>query len=192
LPLKKEFMRTLIFFYCCLCLLVACTPSSPSTDANQASDAPKEDRAAILAKIQAIETEFKQTTKSTIDYDKAKVLIDETLRFAQAFPQDSITPELIFRTAQVARAIKDYGRAIQLFGKVHRENPENPRSPTALFLQAFIFENHLNDKEQARKYYNHFLDKYPENELAVQVEQILKVIDKSPEELVKEFQKKNQ
>lgn len=187
---KKKSMRIYLFLFL-LVFITACSNDQTKTP-TAAQKAPKKmDRASLLAGIDKLEKTFKQDDIKAIDYTKAQELIDQTILYAQNFPQDSITPELLFRTAQVARATKAYGRAIQMLGKVHREFPDNQRSPTALFLQAFIFENHLNDKDQAKKYYGHFLDKFPDNQLAPQVTQILKVIDKSAEELVKEFQKKN-
>lgn len=183
-------MRILSFLLFAVVFAASCQPSQSGSEGTQKEEE-KIDRERLLADITAIENEFKQATTQEVDTAKAGKLIDKTIKFAQSFPVDSMTPELIFRTAQVARAIKKYGRAIQMFGKVHREFPKNERAPTALFLQAFVFENELGDKDQAKKYYNHFLSKYPDNQMAPQVEQILKVIDKSPEELVKEFKAKN-
>lgn len=187
---EKRFMRILTFLLLSMVFAASCQPTKSSPETTQKQEV-KIDRQGLLASITAIENEFKRATKQAVDTEKAQDLISQTIQFAQSFPRDSMTPELVFRTAQVARAIKEYGRAIQMFGKVHREFPENKRAPTALFLQAYIFENELGDKKEAKKYYGYFMDKYPDNQMASQVEQILKVIDKSPEELVREFKEKN-
>lgn len=183
-------MRILTFLLVSMFFVASCQPDKQRPETTPEVEG-EIDRESLLTSITAIENEFKQATRLDVDKTKAEDLIDKTIQFAQSFPRDSMTPELVFRTAQVARAIKEYGRAIQMFGKVHREFPDNERAPTALFLQAFIFENELGAKKEAKKYYEHFISKYPDNQMASQVEQILKVIDKSPEELVREFQEKN-
>ena len=58
-------------------------------------------------------------------------------------------------------------------------------------FQAFTFENDLQDKDSAKKYYMDFLNRFPDHSFANDAKQLLSMIDKSPEELIKEFEAKN-
>ena len=123
--------------------------------------------------------------------EKALELIKKSEEFIKTYPNDSSIPSLLFRTADLARGIGDYGLAIKHWGTVYNEFPDYKKAPDAQFLIGFTYENFLNDKEQAKRYYYQFLEKYPKHKYVPQINQILEVIDKSPEELVKEFQQKN-
>ena len=135
---------------------LACSNSSPTeNNANQP------DQSALLSEIQAIEAEFEAKPDKVINKEKAKVLVEKSKLYVTTFPKDTLNPKLLFRAGEVARFIRDFDQAIFLMGLLYREYPDNVHSPPALFLQAFMYENNLNDKENAKKYYNHFLNKIP-------------------------------
>ena len=145
------------------------------------------DKTALLADIENMEAQLKDEKVKKIDEILAKRYIAKSDDFVKSFPKDTESPILLYKAAEIARAIGDARSAVQHFGKMHREYPEHSNAPTALFLQAFLFENSLEDRAEAKKYYNHFTDKYPDHQLNKQVKQLLEIIDKSPEEMVKEF-----
>jgi isocitrate lyase len=60
-----------------------------------------------------------------------------------------------------------------------------------LFLQGFISENGLKDTAAARKFYENFLKQYPNHKLASDVKISLNNMGKTPDELIREFEKKN-
>ena len=55
---------------------------------------------------------------------------------------------------------------------------------------AFCYENDLRQKDKAKTLYESFLTKYPNHELAKSVQFSLDNIDKSPEQIIKEFEAK--
>jgi tetratricopeptide (TPR) repeat protein len=120
--------------------------------------------------------------------DIAVELVEKTLQYAERYPQDTLTPSLLFRAADAARGAKQYGKAIQLWGQVWRNYEKHPRAPMALFLQGFTFDSDLRKADMAKKYYQQFLEKYPNDPLAPQVTQLLGVVDENPEDLVKKFE----
>ena len=181
-------MTRYFIFLLLLMSYISCSDPEPGAKAGKQTQTP--DRATLMAAIKGIEAEFEQKPDKVINKDKARELVEKSGLYVSSFPKDSLNPKLLFRAGEVARFIGDYGKAIQLLGQLHREYPDNIQSPPALFLQAFMYENNLKDKENAKKYYQHFLNKYPDHGLAEQVRTVLRVIDKTPEELVKEFRKK--
>lgn len=120
--------------------------------------------------------------------DIAVELVEKTLQYAELYPQDTLTPNLLFKAADAARGARQYGKAVQLWGQVWRNYEKHPRAPMALFLQGFTFDSDLRKADMAKKYYTQFLEKYPNDPLADQVKQLLSVVDENPEDLVKKFE----
>jgi len=175
-------MKYLIPLLTIFVLLTACSSGETPKKKEELPD-----KASLLAEVEKMETQLKDEKVKKLDKILAKSYIAKSDEFIKLFPKDTESPILLYKAAEIARAIGDGRSAVQHFGKMHREYPDHPNAPTALFLQAFLFENALEDREEAKKYYNHFTDKYPDHQLNQQVQQLLEIIDKSPEEMVKEF-----
>ena len=172
-----------------------CQNSTPSeqetkTATTAAQEMTKEDH---FKKVEEIATQLKsKPTNLPLDKPLAQQLIDESKAYADANRYDKENnPAFLFRAGEVARAIHQYEEAISLFGQVAENYPEHAKAPVALFLQATVYQDDLQDKEKAKTVYQSVIEKYPSDPWAEQARQLLLVIDKSPEELVKEFQKKN-
>ena len=70
--------------------------------------------------------------------------------------------------------------------------PQHPKAPTALFMMGFIYENDLGDLNKAKETYQTFLNRYPNDpDYADDAQNALKFLGKSPEEIIREFEKKN-
>lgn len=145
----------------------------------------------LLSDIQTIEQELSREQEK-IDKAKALTFITKSELFAQRYTEDSETASVLFKAAEVAKGIREYGRALKLWDMVYNRYSDYEKAPDALFMQAFVFENDLKDIKLAKMYYGNFLKKYPNHSLADQITIILKNIDKSPEELIKRFEKIDQ
>ncbi|MEK7256827.1 MAG: tetratricopeptide repeat protein [Bacteroidota bacterium] len=146
----------------------------------------------LKAEIQNLEAQLLQGGGDVAKNQEAALqLVEKTFAYAETFPSDTLTPTLLFKAGEVARGAQEYGKAVQLWGEVWRTYPNHRHAPMALFLQGFTFDTDLRDVDMAKKYYNQFLHSFPQDSLAGQVKQLLAVVEKSPEELVKEFEKKS-
>jgi len=67
------------------------------------------------------------------------------------------------------RDLRDFSKAIDEYGTLRQKYPESPQVPFSLFMQGFIYANMLSDFEKARKYYEEFLNKFSNHELAQSV-----------------------
>ena len=106
---------------------------------------------------------------------------------------DSLAAEYAFNAADLYRGIGDYKKAMEMWLLVYKAyDREHPKAPHALFQCAFTYDSVLDRKDLAKNLYTSFLKKYPNHNLAKDAQLSLKNIDKSPEDLIKEFQKKNQ
>ena len=110
---------------------------------------------------------------------------------ATAAPGDSTSAETLFKAGIYLKSREEYTKAIATWGLIVGYYPESSLAPDALFQQAVTFDNDLKDKENAKRYYDKFLQMYPAHQLATEVKNLQALTDKSDEEIIKSFQKKN-
>lgn len=105
---------------------------------------------------------------------------------------DSLAAEHMFSSAELALAVQDYTGALDYWRNVYQayKKEKHPKVPHAIFMVGYTYENILERKDMAKRLYNKLLKDHPNHELAKQVKEIMVNIDKSPEELIKEFQSK--
>lgn len=141
-----------------------------------------------VAWLQQTQRQMANPRALKLDTALALQYVEQATAFAKKHPQDSLAPEVLFRAADVARGAGEFGQAIQLWGQVWRNYPQHRLAPDALFLQAFTFDNDLQAREEARTYYQKVIDQYPDHPLAMQAAQLIEVLNKSPDELVRQFE----
>ncbi len=109
--------------------------------------------------------------------------------FARKYSNHPQTPALLLEAAQLyANYLADPRKAIDLLEIIdQRFRRQSPLAPQALFFQAFLYENQLNDTAQARQTYERFLSYYPDHRLAEQARQAIDLLGKSPETILQEF-----
>lgn len=182
--MKKTIIYFLLGFF-----FFSCNQANRAENVDANSKATKN---SLEKDIKELETRLKKAKDVQKELDSAKALVSKSQELAETFPDEKNTADVLFRAADVARGIGDYGKSIQLWGKVWRKYPDYHRAADALFMQGFTFENNLKDYNQAKNYYIQFLEKYPEHKLYEQAKLSLKNLGKSPEDLIKEFQKKKE
>jgi tetratricopeptide (TPR) repeat protein len=146
-------------------------------------------RSQLLKEIQTLEAQLIKAVDAKKDIPAAEALIEKSQLFAKEFPVDTLAPLYMFRAAEVSRGIGEYGKAIKMWGDMRDMDEKHRLAAKALFLQGFVYDNDLSDPENAKVYYREFLEKYPEDPIAPEVEKLLKVINTSPEDLIKSFKK---
>lgn len=152
----------------------------------------EEKEMSIEESITELESEFFSTTQTKMDKRKALDLVKLYVQFADEYPDDLRSPEYLFKAADISMNLNRPNQTIKLFDKILTTYPSYSKTPTALFLKAFVYEDQLKDYDNAEKYYKLFIEKYPNSEFADDAEISLKNLGKSPEELIKEFEKNNQ
>lgn len=101
--------------------------------------------------------------------------------------------DLLLMAGALAKTIGNPNKAVQLYYNVGEKMPGHPKAPTALFMQAFIYENDLQDMEKAKAAYELFLERYPNDpDYADDAQTALKLLGKSPEEIIRQFEQNPQ
>jgi tetratricopeptide (TPR) repeat protein len=94
--------------------------------------------------------------------------------------------DLMLKAAGLAKTIEEPERALELYQEVVRNGNHHVKTPTALFMMAFVYENDLNNLSKAKSLYEQFLREYPKDpDFADDAAMALKMLGKSPEEIIK-------
>ncbi|MDQ3141630.1 MAG: tetratricopeptide repeat protein [Bacteroidota bacterium] len=133
---------------------------------------------------------FSDTTKG-FNEQNAMVYVDACEAYALALPKDPETPEYIFKAAETSNTLRTYDKSFALYDWVIERYPEHKRAPMCLFMKAFLFDGTLKDTANAKKYYQEFITKYPQNDFAKDARILLDNVGKSDEEVLENLMKKN-
>jgi len=123
-----------------------------------------------------------------IDKVKARELIDKYVQFGDEFPENEEASSMLFKAGDMSMNLNMPKEAIEIFDRIMNVYPDYEKTPQCLFLKGYIFENNLGDLNGAKKIYEEFLEKYPNDDFADDAEVSIKNLGKSPEELIKEFE----
>lgn len=101
--------------------------------------------------------------------------------------------DVLLKAAGLAKTVDNPQKAIELYAKIADGLPKHKKAPTALFMIGFVQENDLNDLNKAKATYELFLQKYPNDpDFADDAQNALKMLGKSPDDIIKEFEKQEQ
>lgn len=126
------------------------------------------------------------------DRNKALEVIQKYENYANAFPEDSLAPEYLYKGAEIAMNMQMSGRAIEYHQRIRTNYPNFDKVSYCLFLQAFIYENQMQQLDTAKKLYQEFIDTYPNHSLADDAQVSLDNMGKSIEELIQSWEKREE
>jgi len=78
---------------------------------------------------------------------------------------------------------QNFEEALNNFKLLIKYYPDGDMAAKSVFMIGFINANHVNDLEEARKYYTQFIEKYPDHELVDSAKYELETLGKSIDEL---------
>jgi len=124
------------------------------------------------------------------DTAKAKILLGKYEDFVNKRPGDSLSPDCLFKAANLALNLGDGTKALALFDQFIRTFPDHPKAEVSLFFRGFVYENYFLDLGKAKEAYTLFLDKYPQSDFADDAAMALLNLGKTPDEMFREFEAK--
>lgn len=81
--------------------------------------------------------------------------------FAQQFPDDTLSPEFLFRAADLAQGVGHDQMALQFYRTLRDSFPDYRKRAAVLFMMGFVYQNNLGDTSHARESYTEFLENTP-------------------------------
>lgn len=186
--MRNQFLGKFVGF-----LLIASTIifSSCGDSVNKSEGSETKEKSTEVS-IAEMEKEFFSETQTKMDKRKALDLVNLYVRFADENPDDENSPEYLFKAADISMNLNRPNQTIKLFDKILATYPTYSKTPSALFLKAFVYEDQLQDYDNAKKYYELFLTEYPDSEFTDDAEVSIKNLGKTPEELIQEFEENKQ
>lgn len=175
-----------VIFAISLALLCACTPK-PQT-ANEAT------QAELVSTLGELETTLRQKPDQVLDSANVLTFVRNAQALASRFPQDSLAPVYLFRAAELCHATGKFNEAIGLWGQIGTSFSPYIRSAEAVFMQGFVAENELKDRDKALEYYEVFLEKYPEHPMAKDAQVLLANLKRgvTDQQLIEQFEQQQQ
>lgn len=143
----------------------------------------------------SLQTEISQMEKSVLVASKVDTINCDSLislyeNYCVLYKDDTICADYFFKAAEMSAQLGKYQQAIELFGNTQRF-PVYRKVARALFMQGFIAENNLHDKNAAREYYNRFIIKFPNHKMTPEVKMLIQSLNFSDEMLIQNFKRQN-
>ena len=148
------------------------------------------DSPTVIDRLQNIGSKMFDEDAGKIDYKIANNYLQNCELYAMMNPASEKSPELLAKGAEVARSIKSFNTALEIYQWIYGKFPNSKQAPQALFLEGFTLDNELHKQDEARKLYEAFLEKYPKDDFADDAKFLLDNLGKSEAELIKEFEAK--
>jgi len=139
----------------------------------------------------------KQMSAENFKFDEngmkvANDLIQAYVDYAEKNKNSDEAPAYLFDAANMAMNVNQADKALELFNRIIYQYPDYKKTPDCLFLLAYIYENNLQNFGKAKEIYEDFLAKYPDHDFADDARISIDNMGKPLDELVKEFEAKNQ
>ncbi len=134
---------------------------------------------------------IKDTATMEVSALIAKEILIEYDKFVTDYPKSKEAPEYLFEAANVSIGNQQYNLAIKYLKRIEDNYTDYSKYESTVLLQGFIYENYLFNQTLAKNTYNRFLQKFPESEMAESAKFSLLNMGKSEEEIIKEFEAKN-
>ena len=191
---KTIIMKKYFLFLCTLAIFVACSNNESSTSTENkaqkvATQVPQTEQAALKAVQDAESALYKKSNAGTFQKDKAIAVATAYEQYIKGYPQGAMAAEYLFKSAEIYRSLKQFDKAVNAYQRIHKEYGAYEKAPHSLFLLGFSYENDMKNNEKAKEVYEQFLKENPEHELADDVQFSLKNLGRSPEDIIKDFDK---
>jgi TolA-binding protein len=179
----------LVASYCILLTMAGCGGNKQSNNGT-ASNAPAKDtsRAGLLAAVKAVETKLNSPTFNAYNSNLAIIAYTD---FAKYFPNDSMTAGFVFKAATQALTLGQNDKAISLYDMVATKYPQSRYVPQSILGEGFIYDNNMKDTAKAHAKYSELIQKFPNDSLASNARQAIKLLGMTPDEIGKYFEKMN-
>lgn len=130
-------------------------------------------------------------TSVTLDANLGTIAAKAYSDFATMFPDDSLSPDYLFKAGEISTATQQYSQALVYYQRICDKYPAFKLAPESLYLQGYLLDNFLNDDAKAKVIYEQVIAKYPALPYANDAKAAINNLGKTDEELIREFEKKN-
>lgn len=123
-----------------------------------------------------------------INLEKAQNLINQYSQFVAEYPEDTMSPVFIFKTAEIQMNTLKYKESLTTLDTLIEVYPDSKLVPMAMHLKGFIWDDKLHSVEMARICFEKLIEQYPDHQLSANAKDYLKILGLSPEEVIRRFE----
>ncbi len=116
--------------------------------------------------------------------------VDAVEALALVSPADPRVPTNLYTSAEVARSLRTFPKAMSLYDWLIESYPDHTKTANALFIKGFILEQDYKRPEEAKLIYERFLRDYPDHDMAASAKFLLDNIGKSDQEILQSMDDK--
>jgi len=124
------------------------------------------------------------------DREKANQYISMARLLGATVVKDKDVEDKLLKAARNAAALKKFTQTLNIYNYMIDHPDDFEKESTALFYKAYTYDENLKNLDKAKKYYEEFLEKFPDHPLAEDTKLSLKNLGKTPEEIIKSFSEK--
>lgn len=92
------------------------------------------------------------------------------------YPEHSLADDILYQKANLFVRLKDYDKALGLYQKVYTEYPEEIRADNAMYLLAQLYENQLQNPEEAMVLYEKLFIDFSNSSFAVEARKRYRIL----------------
>jgi len=144
----------------------------------------------LIEDISAGEKKLFNDSVKMLNTATANEVYKKYIEFADSYKDDTTSASYLFKAADLANGLRKPQESVQLFERLRTTYPDYRRAAAALFMEGFLYETAINDKEKAKAKYKEFIEKYPNHQLTPSAQASLDQLNAnlSDEELIKRFE----
>lgn len=138
------------------------------------------------------EMEKELFASEVLDVNKAKKMIRLYDTYHKHYNLDWECPDYLFKAGEICENINQYNRAAQFYKMCCYEYNDNFKYRSlCLFKLANVYDYRLNDYIRAKETYTQIIEQYPKTQLAQDARVAIKMMGRSDQDMVREFERKN-
>lgn len=153
----------------------------------QAQSAPA--REDLLKQIASLEKEL--YASETLNEEKAKKMVSLYESYYQYYHKYPETPDFLFKAGEITENINQPYRAISFYTRCYEEYPAFKYGAECLFRMANLYDYKLSNYIKAKALYEEVKVQFPKTQLAKDADAAIRLMSKSDEDMIREFEKKN-
>ena len=129
---------------------------------------------------------------STTKWNRTKVndYISLSRLYAGTMPKDPKSAEYLYKAAEIANALGKHPKAMLIYDAMIGDPESYPDAAKTLFLKGYTLDEHYKKFDEAKAIYEKVVTEYPESKFAESAKASINFLGKSPEEILKSFEKK--
>jgi len=146
-------------------------------------------REELLKQIADLEKEL--FSAEQLNLDKAKKMISLYEQFYQNYHKYPEAADFLFKAGEIAENINQPYRAITFYTRCYEEYAAFKYNAECLFRMANLYDYKLDNYVKAKALYEEVKVQFPKSQMAKDADAAIKLMSKTDQEMIKEFEKKN-